>query len=73
VGDNRRQYDEESKSASSQACAWNAAAAIEFYKNAFSAEETTRMPGPGGKLMHAERKIGNPPVAVTLTVRRRTL
>jgi uncharacterized glyoxalase superfamily protein PhnB len=36
-----------------------AAAAIEFYKQAFGAEEIARMPGPGGKLMHAEIKIGD--------------
>ena len=34
--------------------------AIEFYKNAFGAEETVRMPGPDGKsVMHAELKIGS--------------
>lgn len=33
--------------------------AIEFYKKAFGAEEMYRMPGPGGKIMHAEVKIGN--------------
>jgi len=36
-----------------------AAAAIDFYKKAFGAEEVTRMPGPGGRLMHAEIRIGN--------------
>ncbi|HYE84824.1 MAG TPA: VOC family protein [Vicinamibacterales bacterium] len=36
-----------------------AAEAIEFYKKAFGATETVRMPGPGGKIMHAEVKIGN--------------
>jgi len=36
-----------------------AAAAIEFYKEAFGAEEKVRMPGPGGKVMHAEIKIGD--------------
>lgn len=36
-----------------------AANAIEFYKNAFGAEEIARMPGPDGKLMHAEMRIGN--------------
>jgi uncharacterized glyoxalase superfamily protein PhnB len=30
-----------------------AAAAIDFYKKAFGAEEMIRMPGPDGKLMHA--------------------
>jgi PhnB protein len=36
-----------------------AADAIEFYKKAFSAEETMRMPGPDGRLMHAAVKIGD--------------
>jgi PhnB protein len=36
-----------------------AAEAIEFYKKAFGATETIRMPGPGGRVMHAEVKIGN--------------
>ena len=36
-----------------------AADAIEFYKKAFGAEEIVRMPGPGGRIMHAEVKIGN--------------
>ena len=33
--------------------------AIEFYKKAFGATEIGRMPGPGGKLMHAEVRIGD--------------
>lgn len=37
----------------------SAAAAIEFYKNVFGAEEVLRMPGPGGKIMHAEINIGD--------------
>ncbi len=38
----------------------NAGEAIEFYKEAFGAEEICRMPGPDGKtIMHAEIKIGN--------------
>ena len=38
----------------------DAAAAIEFYRNAFGAEEVCRMPGPDGKsVMHAELKIGD--------------
>ena len=37
----------------------DAAKAIEFYKNVFGATETVRMPGPGGKIMHAEIKIGD--------------
>lgn len=36
-----------------------AARAIEFYKKAFGATELFRMSGPGGKLMHAEIKIGD--------------
>jgi len=36
-----------------------AAEAIEFYKKAFGATENVRMPGPGGRIMHAEVKIGN--------------
>ena len=35
------------------------AQAIEFYKKAFGAKEIMRMPGPGGKLGHAEVKIGD--------------
>jgi PhnB protein len=35
------------------------AQAIDFYKKAFGAEERFRMPGPDGKLMHAEIQIGN--------------
>lgn len=38
----------------------NAGEAINFYKNAFGAEEICRMPGPDGKsVMHAELKIGS--------------
>ena len=33
--------------------------AIEFYKKAFGAEEIVRMPGPDGKVMHAEIRIGD--------------
>lgn len=40
----------------------DAAAAIEFYKQAFGATELLRLPGPGGKLMHAEVKIGDSPI-----------
>jgi PhnB protein len=36
-----------------------AAKAMEFYKKAFGAIERFRMPGPGGKIMHAEIKIGD--------------
>lgn len=40
----------------------NAPAAIDFYKKAFNAVELMRFPGPGGKIMHAEVKIGDSPV-----------
>lgn len=36
-----------------------AAKAIEFYKQAFGAQELFRMPGPEGKIMHAEIMIGD--------------
>ena len=36
-----------------------AADAIEFYKKAFGAIETSRMPGPQGRLMHAAVRIGD--------------
>src|SRR2546422_10061437 len=36
-----------------------AARALEFYKRVFGATERTRMPGPDGKLGHAEIKIGD--------------
>ncbi len=36
-----------------------AADALEFYHKAFGATEITRAEGPGGKLMHAEIRIGN--------------
>jgi PhnB protein len=37
----------------------DAAAAIEFYKKAFGATEVMRMQAPGGKIGHAELKIGD--------------
>jgi len=37
----------------------DAAKAIEFYKSAFGAQEIMRMPGPGGRIMHAEMTIGD--------------
>ena len=36
--------------------------AIEFYKQAFGAEELFRFPTPDGKVGHAEIKIGNSPI-----------
>ena len=37
----------------------NAAEAIEFYKRAFGARESLRMPGPDGSIGHAELEIGD--------------
>src|SRR2546428_415740 len=39
-----------------------AAKALDFYQRAFGATELMRMPGPGGKIMHAEIKIGDSPI-----------
>ena len=36
--------------------------AIEFYKRAFGAKELFRFPMPGGKIGHAEIKIGDSPI-----------
>jgi len=36
-----------------------AADAIEFYKNIFGAKVVVQMPGPNGRIMHAELKIGD--------------
>ena len=37
----------------------DAAKAIDYYTKVFGATETVRMPGPNGRIMHAEVKIGN--------------
>jgi PhnB protein len=37
----------------------DAAKAIDFYKEAFGAEELFRMPGPDGRIGHAELQIGD--------------
>jgi len=37
----------------------DAARAIDYYKKVFGATEVIRMPGPNGKIGHAELKIGN--------------
>jgi PhnB protein len=37
----------------------DAARALDFYKRAFGAQEVMRMEGPGGKIGHAEMKIGD--------------
>ena len=42
-----------------------AAEAIEFYKKAFGASEESRLPGPGGKIMHASIRIGDSAIMMT--------
>jgi PhnB protein len=42
----------------------NCAEAIEWYKRALGAEEVMRAPGPDGKIMHAELKIGDSRIMV---------
>ena len=37
----------------------DASKALEFYKKALGAEELFRMPGPDGKVMHAEMRVGD--------------
>jgi PhnB protein len=39
-----------------------AAEAIAFYKAAFNAVEEGRLPGPGGKIIHAQVRVGGAPV-----------
>jgi len=39
-----------------------ATAALEYFKQAFGAIELMRMPAPGGKIGHAEIKIGDSPI-----------
>jgi len=43
----------------------DAARAIEFYKQAFGAQERGRMPGPEGKIAHAELQIGDSAVMLS--------
>lgn len=40
----------------------DAAGAIEFYTKAFGATELMRMEGPGGKIGHAEIRVGGAPI-----------
>jgi len=40
----------------------DAARAIDFYKAAFNAKEVMRFPAPGGRVGHAEIKIGDSPI-----------
>ena len=47
----------------------DASRAIDYYKKVFGATETVRMPGPGGKVLHAELKIGDSLIFVNDTIR----
>lgn len=40
----------------------DAAKAIDFYKKAFGAQEVMRFPGPDGRIMYAELRIGDSPL-----------
>ena len=42
-----------------------ASQAIEFYKKALGAQELMRLPGPDGKVMHSELKIGDSVIFVS--------
>lgn len=42
-----------------------AAEAIDFYKQAFGAEELSRLPGPDGRIMHAALRIGDSVIMMT--------
>src|SRR6266849_763815 len=43
----------------------DAARAMDYYKDVFGAAEIMRMPGPEGKIMHAELRIGDSVIFVT--------
>ncbi len=43
----------------------DASRAIEFYKQAFGAQEVSRMPTPNGKIGHAELKIGDSMIMIS--------
>jgi PhnB protein len=47
------------QTATAYLCVKNAAAAIEFYKKVFGATEIARLADPGGRIGHAEIRIGN--------------
>src|SRR5688572_6259974 len=43
----------------------NAREALKFYHDAFGAKELMHIDGPGGKIMHAEIRIGNSCIMLT--------
>ena len=46
-------------------CCNDAARAIEFYKQAFGATEAMRLSEPGGRIGHAEIRIGDAPIMLS--------
>jgi len=46
-------------------CCKDAARAIEFYKQAFGATEAMRLSEPGGRIGHAEIRIGDAPIMLS--------
>jgi len=46
-------------------CCKDAARAIEFYKKAFGATEAIRLSEPGGRIGHAEIRIGDAPIMLS--------
>jgi PhnB protein len=48
----------------------DAARAIDFYKKAFGAKEVMRMPGPDGRIGHAEVKFGDSRIMLTTSTAR---
>lgn len=50
------------KGATPYLCVNGGDSAIDFYKKAFGATETMRIAAPGGKIGHAEIKIGEAPI-----------
>ena len=65
MSDNVRPIPEGYHSISPAITCKNAAAALDFYKQAFGASEINRMPGPGGMIMHAELRIGDSVIFVS--------
>jgi PhnB protein len=59
MSENVKPIPDEYRGATPYLSVTGAAAAIDFYKKAFGARETMRMPAPGGKIAHAELRIGD--------------
>ena len=46
----------------------DAAEALDFYTRAFGAEELFRLPAPDGSVVHAEFRIGNSNIYISLSL-----